>query len=287
MSFSQKLIDVSFSLANGNFSGGGNSYVASGLRVSCHIDMRGGAAQSHMELAVYGLPLSAMNALTTFGTQYNQQSKNGVLVEAGDASGMSLVFQGNIYQAWVDAQAMPQVCLRVVATPGNFYNVKPQKPLSFSGATPASTVAQQIASNLGMSLENNGVTTILSNPYFASDGVSQIRKLAEHAGFDFIMDKGVLAITPAGKARSGGAVLIAPPKMVGYPIFVSNTIVVKAQFDPSVKYQGLIQVQSDLAPACGTWKVTKLEYDLESKVPHGKWFMVMTGITTQSTDTDQ
>jgi hypothetical protein len=97
MAFSPKLINVSFSLASGNFNGGGNTANISGLRVSCHIVANGGASQSQLELAIYGLPLSVMNALTTFGTQYNQQTKNQITVQAGDASGMSLVFIGNIH----------------------------------------------------------------------------------------------------------------------------------------------------------------------------------------------
>jgi hypothetical protein len=288
VTFSPKLINTSFSLANGNFSaGGGNRANLTGLRTICHIENRGGATQAHADIAVFGLPLSMMNRMVTFGSQYNLQTKNTVMVEAGDAiAGMSLVFQGNIYQAWVDGQSQPQVCLRVKATPGNYYNVAPQTPLSFKGPTQASTIAQKIAGYLGATLENNGVNTVLTNPYFASDAISMIRSLAEHCGFDWILDKGVLAITPP--ARQGAPVLISPQTILdGYPIFASPSVTVKALFDPNVKYQGLIQIQSDITPACGTWKVIKLDIDLESMVPHGKWHMTAQGITTQSIDTDQ
>ena len=285
MSYNQKLINVSFALASGSFGdSGGNTANITGLRVSVHIEVAGGPQQSHMELAIYGLPLSMMNQLTTFGSNYLLQQKNGVQVFAGEAGGqMSLVFQGNIFQAWVDAQALPQVCLRVVATPGSFYNSMPQTPLSFQGPTPAATVAQKIAGYLGMQFENNGVKTVLSNPYYASDAVSMIRKLAQHGGFDFIMDKGTLAITPVGTSRSGDTPSIAPPKMVGYPIFISNNLVVKSIFDPTIKYNGDIQVTSSLTPANGKWRVSKLEYDLESKVPHGRWFNVMTCVKSSDT----
>jgi hypothetical protein len=154
--------------------------------------------------------------------------------------------------------------------PGALLNVKPQVPLSFQGPTPASTIAQKLAGYLGMTPENNGVNAVLTNPYYASDAVSKIRMLAEHAGFDWIMDRGVLAITPPGQARAGDPVLISPQTgMSGYPEFVSPNVVVKALFNPNVRYLGLIQVQSELTPACGIWKVIKLDLDLESKVPQG------------------
>ena len=285
MSLSPKLIDVSFSLAQGSFGdGGGNTANASGYRVVCHIVNVGGAQQSNMELAIYGLPLAMMNQLTTFGTNYQQVYKNGITVSAGDAdSGMSVVFQGNIFQAWVDGQSMPNVCLRVVATPGSFYSAMPQTPLSYSGATQATTVAKAIAGYMGLTLEDNGVTTVLTNPYYASDAFSMITDLAEHAGFDWTIDKTVLAITPKGKARAGDPPLIsAETGMEGYPLFVSNTVVLKTLFNPNIKYQGLVNVQSDLTPANGSWKVIKIEYHLESKVPHGKWGSVLTCVTSDA-----
>jgi hypothetical protein len=51
----------------------------------------------------------------------------------------------------------------VVATPGVFFNVAPQTPISFRGPTPAATIAQKIAGLLGATFENNGVNTVLTN----------------------------------------------------------------------------------------------------------------------------
>jgi hypothetical protein len=270
----ENLISVTFSLAQGNFEGGGNTATVSGLRVTCHITNAGGAAQSNMELAVYGLPLSMMNQLTTFGKQYSLQTTNqsGVMVQAGNANGMSLVFIGNIFQAWIDAQSQPHVSLRVVARPGSFYSAKPQTPLSFSGATQISTVASQIAGLLGAQFQNNGVTGTLNNPYYASDAISMIRSLAEHAGISWVLENNVLSITPKGQARPSSVPLISPQTgMKGYPVFAANTIVVRTLFNPNIIYLGNIQIQSSLTPANGTWNVFLVEQELESKVPHGKW----------------
>jgi hypothetical protein len=49
-------------------------------------------------------------------------------------------------------------------------------------------------------------------------------------------------------------------------------------FNPAVKYLGAIEVKSDLTPANGKWKVVRLEYQLESMVPHGRWEMDMEGV---------
>lgn len=285
MSFSQKQISATFSLAQGTFGdSGSNSYTASGLRTTLHIDTPGGAKNSRMEMGVYGLPLSIMNQLTTYGTNFNAQKKNGISVSAGDASGMSLVFQGNIFFAWVDAQSQPQVGLRIVAQPGNFFNVAPQTPLSFSGPTQAATVASKVAGLLGANFENNGVTTVLNSPYYSSDAISMIQRLSEHAGFEWVLDKNTLAIVPPGKARQQGQVPTISPQttLTNYPVFVSNLLVVKCLWDPNFAILGKVNVQSSLASAVGAWKIAKLEHELEALMPHGKWFSTLSCLTVAS-----
>ena len=121
MSFAQQLINVQFNMANGQFSdGGGNSYLAKGLRCRVHIENAGGASNFQMELAIYGLPLSVMNQLSTVGTRAFKMYKNSICVEAGDENGMTLIFGGAITTAFVDAEGMPDVAFRVAASPGAF-----------------------------------------------------------------------------------------------------------------------------------------------------------------------
>ena len=76
--------------------------------------------------------------------------------------------------------------------------------------------------------------------------------------------------------------LISPQTgMRGYPAFNQNAVVVTALFNPAVKPYGNIQIQSDITPACGTWKVNRLTYELESLTPHGRWFMTVEAVSTQ------
>lgn len=279
MSFTQKLIDVSIGMSSGNFQGGGNAAQISGLRVSATIDVNGGEGTSgNAQIAIFGLPLSLMNQLSTVGTQLNQQDKNSISVMAGDAeTGMHLVFTGLIHNAYVDAANMPQVCFRVFATPaGGYWAVKPTQPTSKSGPQPVAQMLQQLAQQMGLQFENNGVNTKLTNPYYPGSAWTQATRMARHANIEMVVDRGTMAIMPAGQPRQGGAVLISPQTgMVAYPGFREAAVVVKTLFNPAVKVNGLIQVQSDITPACGTWKVFHMVYELESKMPHGRWFQTI------------
>ncbi|MGN6775002.1 baseplate hub protein [Rhizobium sp.] len=280
MTFSQKLINVQFDLANGSFGKGkNNSALITGARVSCHITNTGGASQSWLEMAIYGLPLSLMNQLSTVGTQAYKLYQNSVTVEAGDASGMTLVFGGQITSAFVDAQSMPQVCFRVMARPGAFQAIKPATPLSIRGSADVAGMMQNLAKQMGYGFENGGVTAKLSNPYYAGTPLQQALAIAKHAGIDMIIERNTLAIVPANSTRQGDAILISPETgMIGYPAFNQANVLVRALFNPAVQYLGSIEVKSDLTPANGKWKVNRLEYQLESLIPHGRWEMAMEGV---------
>jgi hypothetical protein len=171
----------------------------------------------------------------------------------------------------------------VVATPGVFFNVAPQTPISFRGPTPAATIAQKIAGLLGATFENNGVNTVLTNPYYSSDAISMIQRLSEHVGFEWILDKGTLAIVVPGQSRQTAAVAISPQTVqAGYPMFVSNMLIVKCLFNPDFAMLGNVQVQSSLTPASGMWRISKLEHDLEALTPHGKWYSTLSCIPVSS-----
>lgn len=56
-----------------------------------------------------------MNMLNVIPFDQTKVGKFSITVQAGDVGALSTVFQGNIYRAWVDAQAMPDVAFRVEA----------------------------------------------------------------------------------------------------------------------------------------------------------------------------
>ncbi|RZS82052.1 hypothetical protein EV217_2865 [Phyllobacterium myrsinacearum] len=284
MSFTQKRIDVQLNLANGQFQGGGNTVTVSGLRVSFTGTFVGGQEQGTAEISIYGLSLSLMNQMSTVGTQKNLVGKNHIAVLAGDAeTTMSVVFEGTIFSAFVDAQAMPDVAFRIYAKPGLYHAVVPATPISVRGSANAADLMKDIAGKMGLSFENAGVTAKLANPYFAGTLWTQAQKIAQHGGFDWTVDRGTLAIVQPGKTRDGDPILISPETgMISYPAFNSASIIVAALFNPNVKHYGKIEVRSDLTPACGIWTVSRVALELESMIPNGRWFMILDAVPTSA-----
>lgn len=279
MAFNKKRINVRFDLANGQFEGGGNTYLASGLRISANILDLGAPGNSQAQLAIYGLPLSVMNQLSTVGTQINKMYKNGVAVEAGDdEQGMTLVFHGVIVTAFVNAQSMPQVCFYVMAMPQAFYAVKPVEPTSIDGAADAPQLMQEFAGQMEVAFENFGVKAKLASPYLPGTTWSKALSVARAGGFDMIMARKKLSIADPASTRPGSILISPQTGMRGYPAFNQAAVLVEALFNPVVEYMSEIEVRSDLTPANGSWKVNRLELNLESETPQGKWFMLMEAV---------
>jgi hypothetical protein len=284
MSFSEKLIEVTFTLAQGEFEGGGNSATVSGVRISTLITAVGGVDQGLAELSIYGLSLSLMNQLSNVGSQYNVAFLNGISISAGDASGMSVVFQGQMLSAFIDAQGMPQVFFQVVAKPGFFDQIKPATPTSVQGSSDVATMMAALAKTMGFAFENSGVTAKLANAYYSGSAMQQCARIAKDAGIEWVIEKKTLIIMNPAAARAGTTPVISPETgMVGYPVFNQVFVIVTALFNPDVKFGGEIEIKSELTSANGKFIVQELIYELESLVPGGRWFMTITARTAGPT----
>jgi hypothetical protein len=206
------------------------------------------------------------------------QISNTVEVYAIDGTQQTLVFSGYIVNAWGNYQNMPEVFLEIQAQHAYLGQLTPVAPRSYNGQIDVASVMSQIATSLGFTFENNGVTTQLSNTYLANTGVEQAKALAKAAGIALYMDDLVLAITPPNTPRGGTAPQISSTTgMIGYPTFDGIGVTIQSLFNPSVKFGGPIQVMSSIPQAAGQWIVVSLGYRLESEKPGGAWMMTIRG----------
>jgi hypothetical protein len=274
MALVERLIDISFKLATGNFTESGSDVVTvSGLRTTAQIAKAGTTAmQAH--LRIYGMTLSLMNKLSTLGVQINLLARNTVTISAGDAdTGMGIIFVGTVTMAWIDFQGMPEVAFDVSAQAGAAEAVIPTPPASFNGAADVVTIMSGLAAKMQLTFENSGVSGQLSNPYLPGSLVDQARACAEAGGFMWAIDNGKLAIWPRNGSRGGAIPLVSPATgMIGYPTYTAVGIMLRTLFNKSINFGGQIQVDSSLAPAKGTWAIYAIDHELESMMPNGAWF---------------
>jgi len=282
MSYVQRLIDLTISFGTGSYGSGTFENVKlSGLRVSATIEKTGIPGFSTAVVRVYGMTRSLMNRLSTLGRPAIYTRTNQILLEAGDVSGKVVVFQGIIQDAWADMQAAPEVFCNIVAFVGLQDQMKPVPPTSFPGNPDAAVIMSGLASQMGYTFENSGVSVILAQPYFPGTARMQAVACARAANIEMFIDdtNQTLAIWPKGSSRNGQIPLISKETgMVGYPAYSGGQQMrVATLYNPAIRFDGQVKVQSSITPANGGWTVNKITHRLDSMMPDGDWFTDLEG----------
>lgn len=283
MSFVQRLLKASFTLAGGS-SGGpttfdngtNNTATLPGLRMSAKIVKGGGRAWGQMDLKIYGMTASLMRQLSTLGVKINMPQRSSVTLQAGDAqSGMTTVFVGNVMNAWGDFNSSPDVPFNVDAKVGGFLAVQNVAPASYSGSTDVASAMASLAATANLKFVNSGVSGKIAAPYLWGSPLQQMQQIADAAGIIYTVDIDTLYIWKKNGQRGSSGVVISPSTgMIGYPSFTNQGIMVKTIYNPSIGIGQTVQVQSTVdavSPANGTWAVMNFDLDLESQVLHGQW----------------
>ena len=274
MAFTHKYLKFDFALSQGNFQGGGNKASVVGLRSSASIVKAGGLSQGALQFAIYGLTLSTMNQLSTYGQVYTLIGRNTVTVSAGDdPDALSVVFVGNITSAFMDGNAQPQVAFRGEAFVTGDIAVMPTPTTTMPGSIDAAGMLQLLAQQSNLKFENNGVTTKITNPHYSGAALQQIEAICTDAKCEHVVDNGTLAIWPSSGSRSGSTEISPQTGLVGYPAFNAQGVVFRTLFDPTLTYGAAVELQSELTPACGSWIIHHLVYELETETAKGNWFV--------------
>lgn len=274
----EKNLKFIITLGNGNFGGAGNQITLEGFRASVSIDKAGGSQMGTLRAQIWGVNQSNMNACVTYPFQPGKQAIfNTIQVFAIDGNQETVVFTGNIVIAWGNYQNMPDVFLEIQAQSTYAAQMSTAIPRSYKGQIDVATAMSQIANQMGLTFENNGVTAQLSNQYLPNTALEQAKTLANAAGCWLYIDAGVLAITPAYTPRKTNSVplISRDTGLKGYPTFDSTGVHFDALFNPAVIFGGAITLDTSIPQAAGTWIVTSVALKLESEKYNGAWFMTI------------
>lgn len=275
-----------FELGEGNFGlSGVNRLTVEGLRAEIQITMpvlaRDGSSSSAV-MAIYGLTIDEINKLTKAGTQFFGRN-NRVLVEASsqgedETDPWIAIYHGQIYQAYPMMNQQPEPPMVFFAVPGDAaaLQLKPVDPITIEGGVTAATVIERAAAQVGYSIENNGVTAQLTNPYLKGSALEQITTALDAVDAYGTVSRtdNRVAIWPRDGNRAGQVAELSPESgMIGYPEFETVKIKVRHIFDPSlvgsVDPGFQFRVKSPLTAANGTWNAITLTLALSCQAPGG------------------
>lgn len=303
MTFVERKISLTFQLGQNTqtnqpntFSESGTDTVTvTGLRMSVRVQNSGAPADCRADVRVWGLTPSLMNQLSTLGLVFNLVPKNTLTIAAGNEGDATLspIFIGVIYYSYGDFSGQPDVPFHCVCTPTIANAVIPAVASSYTGNTSVATIMSNLARLMGLGFENNNVTTQLASPYFSGSLMEQARQCAEHAGISMAITGNTLAIWPRGGNRNTPNIPVISKengKLISYPSFTQQGIIVKSVFDPTISFGSLIRVESDVLSGISSaqsktstnvnifpteWAVNKLDLALDAKLPKGEWMSMI------------
>lgn len=266
-------------LGTGTFGSSNNNQIQlEGFRSRATIEKAGGQMLGTLRAQIYGVKQSDMNSATTLQYQNQGFLRNTIQVYAIDGTQRTLVFTGNIVNAWGNYHSMPDVFLEIQAQSLWIAKLTPTPPLSFPGAIPVPTVMKQIADKMGINFENNGVTSSLINPYLAGTSVEQAKNVAQQAGIDMYLDDDTMAICKLGDSRGSLIPEISPDSgLIGYPTFDGVGVNFRTFFNPAITFGGAVKLVTSIPRAAGQWVVTSINHDLDAQEPGGQWFSTVRG----------
>jgi len=279
----KKSLITRITLGTDKFDDAGNNQITlEGFRTIVDIVKAGGKQMSTLHAKIYGVKQADMNAITTLAWRALTFIKNRIEVFAIDGVAQTLVFAGNIINAWGDYNAMPDVYLNIQASAVYFQRLRPVSPRSFKGQIDVASIMNQIALDMGLAFENNGVNVQLSDTYLANTNVTQAEDLAQAANIALYIDDKTLAIAPLNTPRGGAIPLISRDTgLIGYPTFDKVGVNFQILFNPAVQFGGSVKLETDLAQANGQWVITSMSHRLESEKPGGAWFTTLRGTVNE------
>lgn len=278
-SFTKKKIDVRIQMANKVFSNrqDANTIDLTGFRVVAEIKKVGVFGEGFCSrIKIYGMEQADMNALSILAWEVLGVDRNTISVFAGDEeSGMTMVFGGQIANAWADYSVAPDTCLVIDAKAGYVDQITEALPSSYLDDVEISVVMKALADEMGYTFNNKGVSGKITSRYFSGTLMKQARAIAEHAGIAMFVDGNSLTIMPEenGIIDQVEIPVISPETgLIGYPTYNKNGICINTLFNPSIEYRGKINIENTLDIINGEWLVISLSYNLESEKPNGAWF---------------
>lgn len=252
-----------------------NTLTIEGLRIIVKTKYAGAVAPE-ATVEIYGMKQDDMNSLTMLAWKALSIKRNTIQIFALDAGAWFEVFHGNILDAVPDYEAAPDVPLRINAISLLFDKLAKANPTSYKGSVAAADVIGKLAGSINYTFENQGVTALISNPYYPGTVVDQMRAVATAADCDLFVDGTCVAISLRAQPRDLPTVVISPSTgLIGYPSIDNQGIRLSCLWVPGLRIGAPVRIVSDIPKANGDWRIYSLSFLLESERPDGQWFAEM------------
>lgn len=269
--FTKKKIRLEITLQYGKFGNGTNTVVIEDLPMSVSIKKEGFPSMNTAKIFVTGLSSELMEALTFLNYRILTINRNYISIYAGDESGMSLAFAGEISLARPNFNNAPSVRMEFEAFTGYSSRMVAAPPLSLKGNIPVSDICSQIANKMGFNFVNDGVNKIAKNPRLSGSDMNKLINLAKDYNIGINVDDGTVRIFNKGASDRVMLSVSDENGLIGYPSFEQNGISCSVEYTPNVRLWDKFEIQTVLSKASGQWFIQSIEHRLDANIQGGLW----------------
>ena len=269
--FTKKKIRLEITLQYGKFGNGTNTVVIEDLPMSVSIKKEGFPSMNTAKIFVTGLSSELMEALTFLNYRILTINRNYISIYAGDESGMSLAFAGEISLAKPNFNNAPSVRMEFDAFTGYSSRMVAAPPLSLKGNIPVSDICSQIANKMGFNFVNDGVNKIAKNPRLSGSDMNKLINLAKDYDIGINVDDGTVRIFNKGASDRVMLSVSDENGLIGYPSFEQNGISCSVEYTPNVRLWDKFEIQTVLSKASGQWFIQSIEHRLDANIQGGLW----------------
>lgn len=279
-----RAVDVTFRLLSQAFGPNGEDTVTlSGLRVHAEVTQARFPTAESATVRIEGMTPDVMNRLSMAAPDPTRQSASELILTTQDgAGGSALIFQGGVTLAYVDYTNAPNVAFVAQAFSTVLPNAMTATPTGYRGAVSVGQVLATIASKAGLTLHNQGVTTLLHDPYFHGSPGQQLSQCLETVPVCAGLGRGQLSVWPATVSTTQALSVSAETGLIGYPAWSAGGLALRMLFNPLVSFNSQIALHSRYQPAgwgqqngpvpVGLWVASQVRHTLQTETPHGAWF---------------
>lgn len=278
-SFQRRRLRLTFQLVTGSFNKDGqpDTVVLEDFRCRVEITAPGGYEFAMCHARIFGIDKETMDRLTIINFMNVEVMRNALTIEATDNEGQFVkIFVGDIIQGTPDYNAAPDVPFVVEARSGLVSSLAPSTASSFPGVRKVSDIIETLADEVGLDIDDNGVTTTLTDQYLYGTAIQKIQRIALNANIQYwyLPEEGVLAIAPMGVARDKYPTVkySVSTGLVKWPIKIKVGIEFTALFSPQVMHGCRITMESSVPVCNGDWYIVSMTHHLDSEMPGGAWF---------------
>jgi hypothetical protein len=222
--------------------------------------------QNEAEISIANLDKATRDYILTETSPFNKnRTPKRVILDVGRKSyGTSRIFVGDITASNISQP--PDITLTLKALTADFQkgNVLAR---SEGPQTDLSLIAQNVAADLGLTLDFQAQNRKIANYSFTGGALKQVDKLGEAFGVVAYVDDNQLIVKDLNAPLRGRVrILTLETGMIGVPELTEQGVKVKFLIDNQTTLGSGLQITSVMNPAAnGLWTIYKLGFELASR----------------------